>query len=608
MKTAERWDKNTLGELMNFMAPALWRGKSVPRVLAQRRRAPGWPPDVFAMCAAALHATGAHRRLFSDKGVGDHPVADTHSWPRRAREIGASWKDAINSLNRDQLDKGNGNRSLASQLNANPALLKNRSGELDEWWRRLIHFGQTPLADLFDHEEIPALLMQILVVADEASAGIGITRFKRNRTFLMFVDSAMAGNRNRSCCADVSLQRASVLPKQHTPTKGLTLRSLTHHLSYVPSSGVSVEWLGQLENRSDSDEPQTEVNLLLAPWPVKFSPSNFHSLDSGFAGDYELFGYWPESDADDEKNGRECQALTHYLDEAYRQALFHVDKLHMLVMPEMSVTQRQYATVVEPWAITKGVAVVAGVCDRKQGKDRMLHYNRCILQTGGLSKLRDRWGDLSVGEAIPKGNPLAEFRVEQSKHHRWLLDRSQIVQYGLSGRIPAFIGRKYWEDICIDENHMKIVTVLGWLTCGALICEDLARQDNVSETIRSIGPNLMIAILMDGPQIRQRWPAKYASVLAEDPGSSVLTLTSLAMTHMSRPAPGHVDRSGVVALWHDAQHGEVEIEMTGKQNAAVLSLIRHGAEELTADGRSDDGVAYQPVFAGYNGLEVSPNQ
>ena len=118
----------------------------------------------------------------------------------------------------------------------------------------------------------------------------------------------------------------------------------------------------------------------------------------------------------------------------------------------------------------------------------------------------------------------------------------------------------------------------------------------------------MIAILMDGPQIRQRWPAKYASVLADDPGSSVLTLTSLAMTRLSRPAPGQQDRSGVIALWHDAQYGEVEIELARHQNAAVLSLIRHRTEELTADGRSDNGFAYQPVFAGYNGLEVAFNQ
>lgn len=68
-----------------------------------------------------------------------------------------------------------------------------------------------------------------------------------------------------------------------------------------------------------------------------------------------------------------------------------------------------------------------------------------------------------------------------------------------------------------------------------LVCEDLARQDPAADLIRAVGPNLLIALLMDGPQLSGRWPARYASVLAEDPGTSVLTLTSLGMAERSRP-------------------------------------------------------------------------
>ena len=45
--------------------------------------------------------------------------------------------------------------------------------------------------------------------------------------------------------------------------------------------------------------------------------------------------------------------------------------------------------------------------------------------------------------------------------------------------------------------------------------------------IRSVGPNLVIVLLMDGPQLVRRWPGKYATVLSDDPGSAVLTVTSL---------------------------------------------------------------------------------
>jgi hypothetical protein len=605
MKNAEPWDDNSLGELMRFVAPSLWPATTVPDVLKSTRRAPGWPPDVFAMCAAVLHATGAHRRLFSDNGIGANPVADPTSWPDTAEEMGKSWKTAINNRDYKSFDKENDDRPLASQLNANPAQLRSRASAIDQWWRQLIDLGQMPLVDVFAHDDLPALLVQIIAVADEASAGIGISRFERDLTFLKVVESAMTRNKNKSCCADISLSRASVLPKQHTPTKGITLRSLTHHLSYLPSNGVTVEWIGQLDNRSSTSNADTEVNLLLAPWPVGLSRSNFRSYPSNYAGDFDLFSYWPTENPVNGDGDLGSDPLESYLDKAHALALNHVNKLHVLVMPEMSVTQEQYLKTVEPWAIKKRLGVVAGICDRQDDGDRSLHYNRCVLQTAGLSKVSERWigKDVTLSKSGTHHH-LRAVRVVQSKHHRWLLDRPQIVQYGLSGRIPAYIDKQYWEDICIEENNLKLVTVLGWLTCGALVCEDLARQDNVSESIRAIGPNLIIAILMDGPQIRQRWPAKYASVLADDPGSSVLTLTSLAMTRLSRPNPGQVDRSGVIALWHDAQHGEVEVELHGKQNAAVLSLIRHDTEELTADGRSDGGAAYQAVFAGYNGLEI----
>ena len=69
------------------------------------------------------------------------------------------------------------------------------------------------------------------------------------------------------------------------------------------------------------------------------------------------------------------------------------------------------------------------------------------------------------------------------------------------------------------ERLLYFVT-LNRMTWSVLICEDLARQDPAADLIRAVGPNLVIALLMDGPQLNGRWPARYASVLAEDPGSS----------------------------------------------------------------------------------------
>src|SRR5215813_12796296 len=88
-------------------------------------------------------------------------------------------------------------------------------------------------------------------------------------------------------------------------------------------------------------------------------------------------------------------------------------------------------------------------------------------------------------------------------------------------------------------------------TIVSLVCEDLAQIDNVAEVIRSIGPTVVFTPLLDGPQLNSRWAARYASVLADDPGSAVLTLTSYGMVQRSRPHGR--DASPVVALLKDPE-------------------------------------------------------
>src|SRR5205807_7939942 len=112
--------------------------------------------------------------------------------------------------------------------------------------------------------------------------------------------------------------------------------------------------------------------------------------------------------------------------------------------------------------------------------------------------------------------------------------------------------RLWWEGIEIRDRRLTFFAIEDWLTLCVLICEDLARQDPVAELVRTIGPNLVIALLLDGPQLRTRWPNQYAAVPADDPGSAVLCLTSLGMTQLSRP----FDRPGgsrVIALWKDCK-------------------------------------------------------
>jgi hypothetical protein len=94
---------------------------------------------------------------------------------------------------------------------------------------------------------------------------------------------------------------------------------------------------------------------------------------------------------------------------------------------------------------------------------------------------------------------------------------------------------------------------------------------------------VLIIPLLDGPQLSSRWAARYASVLADDPGSTVLTLTSYGMALRSRPR-GQV-ASPVVALWKDPVHGVREIPLEPDAHGVLLSASADRATRRSSDGR-----------------------
>src|SRR5262249_54090063 len=121
-------------------------------------------------------------------------------------------------------------------------------------------------------------------------------------------------------------------------------------------------------------------------------------------------------------------------------------------------------------------------------------------------------------------------------------------------------------------------------TIASLVCEDLAHIDDVVELLRAVGPTLLVALLLDGPQLASRWTARYASVLADNPGSAVLTLTSYGMVATSR-APDRAS-SSVVALWKDNAGSLHEIALARDAQAVLLELEPDPAIRRAADGRS----------------------
>ena len=104
-----------------------------------------------------------------------------------------------------------------------------------------------------------------------------------------------------------------------------------------------------------------------------------------------------------------------------------------------------------------------------------------------------------------------------------------------------------------------------------------------------MGPTFVFVPVLDGPQLNSRWAARYASVLPDDPGSSVLTLTSFGMARRCRPH-GH-DSSSVVGLLKDPVSGIHEIPLETGAQGVLVSVCGSWTSRRTVDGRFPVGNA-----------------
>ena len=519
---------------------------------------PFWPPDVFAVAAAYLRRTGGYALLVNGALTRDRLDA----LRIEAIAVGERWRDGLSSAFRARR-------------------LKDKAPpEITNWFDKFKQSGRYSFAEAAIDDEAQITAIRLCIASDVASAGIGVT--PSANAYVAAAQQYLARNKNRSFCRLIDVEKLAVLGKQHTPQRGCTIRSLSHHLALYVTHEIQAYWNGPFQPvRGDLDV----VNLLLLPWPTEVRASDFQIMEGPVARDaaFRYFEYSPATTPQPREVGRRIAS-------AIERAREHADHIHGVVLPEAALTMAQFRAA-EMAATRAGAMLIAGV--RITGTANSLPHNVCAIQPLGLTKAARQ------ASATELAVTLDATRRLQPKHHRWCLDRSQVLQYTLGGRVPA--SRDCWERIHVGNRSINFVTLTSWLTTCALICEDLARQEPVAEVLRAVGPNLVIALLMDGPQLRYRWPSRYASVLAEDPGCSVLSLTSLGMSRRSKPRQEEAavpDKSNVIALWRDAIYGEREIELAAGHDACVLSLVCKSTREYTLDDRADAEQSHFPVFAG----------
>jgi hypothetical protein len=514
-----------------------------------------WPPDVFALTNVVLARAEGFRYALSFDEWPPHRFTDWAQAVEEARRRWSAWAE--------------------DRAGALPDLV------VDEW-RVFCRGVEVPIEELAlggEHRLCEALLT-LHAVADEACAGLGVA-----------VDSSDAEGcvyraRGRELLARTgSLARLDgrilrVLPKVITPPTG---RLAFSRYACVQGPGIEARWHKIPARHRGTDLRSEYATLLLLPWPLRVQASDFHSVGPVLRpakNPYGCFEFAPAA-------GLDLDLLDRVLVAARQEA----DSVDVVLLPESAVAE----TLLDSHGV---VQLVAGV---RQSRRQPGQFPSNWLHMGFNPRLEK-------GGLLPHEGQEPWFHIRQNKHHRWSLDEGQVEQYHLGSALHPHI--RWWEAMEVPRKAVHFVEVAE-LVLASLVCEDLAHNDDIAQLIRSVGPTIVVNVLLDGPQLTSRWTARYASVLADDPGSAVLTLTSYGMVERSRPAGR--DASRVIALEKDPTRGVREIPLEPGAQGVLLTVCIDRATRYSADRRwpvdnssSCYGVAVHQVRASDLGSGTQP--
>jgi hypothetical protein len=511
-----------------------------------------WPPDVFALTNVVLARSEAFR--FALSPIGEWPPEGYPDWGRMVEEGGLSWA----------------------------AWVEHRRGPPPELvaqeWAALEERADLPLEHLAQGGDwrVCVALLTLHAMADEACAGLGVALDTSDAVACVYRARGRELMVRTGSMARVDPRLLRVLPKVRTPPTG---RPAFSRYACVQRPGIEARWHKMPARHRGTDLRSEYATLLLLPWPLQVRASDFRPVegsDQRLSKDpFGFFEFAPGEALDFD-----------LLDRVLVAARDEAGSVDVVCLPESGVQEDEIEELEAVLYHHGVVSLVAGVRQPSPGPGRAPQN---YLHMGFNPRLL-KGGSLSTGPSPPW------FHIRQRKHHRWSLDEAQIFQYHLGGVLHPHV--RWWESMEVPRRSVQFVEVAE-LTLAALVCEDLAQNDDVAELIRSVGPTIVITVLLDGPQLNSRWAARYASVLADDPGSAVMTLTSYGMVQRSRPRDHGA--SGVIALWKDPSRGVREISLEQGAHAALLTICMDRATRRSADGRI-------PVDNGTYAFDVAVHQ
>lgn len=468
-----------------------------------------------------------------------------------------------------------------------------------ELWRALKAFADDDVfVALRDDAPAPGWWvksLELLMISDEACWNIG---FDDSNPFSFvaqagYVDADLSSGDvfRRVQRAPFSISTAAedvlcVQAKSRTPSLGCTLRSLTHNLALLPPKGqVRARWVQPVFEAAESEQ-DLPLGLLLVPFPYRVTDNAFRP--AGLDPD----GHWGWFDADqtwlpeDKDRGRR-EAFVGFITSLIQQARAGGRRVDAVVLPELALNYALFRSLATALARDAGIDfLISGVsADQRDRPGNFVAIAPFFL----LGDERDE--DITGWERLV---------LVREKHHRWKLERTQIEAYGLG--LDANVS--WWESLKILSRSLDVMVYRGRSTLTTLICEDLARVDPCQAVVRAVGPNLLIALLMDGPQLPARWPGRYATVLAEDPGTSVLSFTSFGLIARQNDLQKFPQASSI-ALWKDQATGALPIELPREADAVLLTLRATNKTERTLDGRTDNSASHRWEYESHTPITAS---
>lgn len=537
---------------------------------------PTWPPDLFAVVGTIIDRSGCYTLASPNRDdLQGHEV-----YLQEVQEIAKSWKDLLNVPT-----------------------------SVQELWIQLVTgYAEVTLESIKNEAGALKTLLALFAISDEVSEGMGwdadISKGEKLSDFATAVLIVAAEDSGveplfelpdwpTSLCRMVPSDSAIVLPKSITTDKGCTIRSLSHNLALLPCRTVlDPEW--RLVSRKTPGGVRSALRLLLIPFPYEIPDGSFvltsarQKLANGssHAAFFGLKQNWLSTAEGGRHSGEDLarNLILPLIEAAKVEAGGQAP--HGVVLPECALDDETTVELVDALRGSGVEFLITGVLERDEVTGRSLNQAYTLFMDSNVAK-------------------------PQNKQHRWRINKAQADSYGLGAAFdPSPDNHQWWEDIDVNKRSLPFFAFRKDTSMVTLICEDLARMDPAMNAIRAVGPNLVVALLMDGPQLGARWPGRYASVLADEPGCSVLSLTCAATVdssnaHFSATTKPLTPPQRIIARWTQTENVCNDLVLPDGANGVLLCLQSVPKHQTTLDNRPDyerarelKFVSQHPLMAG----------